>query len=124
MISTITPINKEEIESRVVRPMGELELYGAISYIYEVIKNFEETEFGECHLDWNDIDNDTFYSNKRLEMATDYTVKDSEGNYCVIDRVFMLEGNDNVLFGLVHSEDLNEDGTEYLDDTYYVRFDA
>lgn len=124
MVSKISTIDVNVVDVTRIREMGELELYGAVSYIYEVIKDFEEREHGECYTTWNDIDSATYYANKKLELTEDYMIQDDEGRYCVLDYVFMLEGNNNVLLGLAHLEDLDNEGEEYLDDTFYVRFDA
>ena len=104
---------KEEEDITNKREMGELELHGAMCYIYNLVKTFNEDHFGENFVTLDEVDSCTYYCNKTLEIAEGgYKIQDQDGNTLILDSVFMREGNYSDLWGYVYypeDEDKDED---------------
>lgn len=100
----------EEVEDR--RDMGELEIHGAMTYIYILAKEYQHEMHGETYVTLDEVDKCTFYCNQYLEVTEGgYNIL-IEGNPYVLDSVFMREGNRSDLWGYVSpfdEEDNNED---------------
>lgn len=78
-----------------IRDMSEIEIQGAILYLYELISETEELEFGESYTTINDVKNLTYYCNLNLQIQDYYYVK---GFY--IGSLFMVEHSYNTIFCL------------------------
>lgn len=85
----------KEYEELKIRDMSEIEIQGAILYLYELISETEELEFGESYTTINDVKNLTYYCSLNLQIQDCYYIK---GFY--ISSLFMVEHSDNTIFCL------------------------
>lgn len=90
----------KEYEELKIRDMSEIEIQGAILYLYELISETEELEFGESYTTINDVKNLTFYCNNNLQIQDCYYIK---GFY--ISSLFMVEHSDNTMFCLCSNDE-------------------
>lgn len=108
-------ITRIEIENFERRDMSELEIWGAMLMIREVVNGCQDI-YNTISIE--DVDNETFYTNYQLQINDGYICTDSEGNLIKLHCVFCREGNANILFGYA---------TDYLDeeeeDMFLVRID-
>lgn len=99
MNKTITRWNLNESED-IRREMGELELLGAVAVLYHLLDEYNKNEHGESYTKLDDVDSDTYYVNKRLEITGDgYVLRDDDGKLIFLDHVYMIEGNTSDLYG-------------------------
>ena len=105
----VTKMDNMSNEDIVRREMGELEIYGAMLYMYQLVSEFNKEAFGENHTTIDDIDNATYYANKTLEVAEGgFLINLDNGQPVILDSVFMIEGNRNDLWGYAYNEDDEE----------------
>lgn len=119
---TKVELTKEELKRR---EMSELEVYGAMLYIHQLTKEYEENNFGESYVSLEAVDSETYYSNRVLEVAMGgFLMSLDDGRTIVLTRVFCLENNHSDLFGEAHlllDEDENGELEEYDDYIFTVR---
>lgn len=88
-----------------IRDMSEVEIQGAILYLYKMIMEDEEEVNGEAYSTLNDIDNITYYCSRNLQIQGDYYIK---GFY--VSSIFMVEHSYETLFCLCSdSADFKQD---------------
>lgn len=95
----------EEItEVNDIREMGELEIAGAIAYVYCSIREYQMVNFGECWEDFNSVNNRAYYCGKRIQLNDNqgYVVDYKDGKELVIDHVFMRENSVDTLWGFAY----------------------
>jgi hypothetical protein len=95
----------EEItEVNDIREMGELEIAGAIAYVYCSIREYQMINFGECWEDFNSVNNRAYYCGKRIQLNDNqgYVVDYKDGKELVIDHVFMRENSVDTLWGFAY----------------------
>lgn len=95
----LVKINKEYEELK-IREMSEIEIQGAILYLYELVTETEESEFGEIYTTINDVKNVTYYSGKNLQIQDCYYLK---GFY--VGSLFMINDSYNTLFCICANND-------------------
>lgn len=100
----LVKISKEYKELK-IRDMSEIEIQGAILYLYELITETEEFEFGEIYTSIKDVKNVTYYCGNNLHVQDSYYVK---GFY--IGSLFMVENSYSTVFCLCSdSKDFEDD---------------
>ena len=95
----------EEItEVNDIREMGELEIAGAIAYVYCSIREYQMVNFGECWEDFNSVNNRAYYCGKRIQLNDNqgYVVDYKDNKELVIDHVFMRENSVDTLWGFAY----------------------
>lgn len=95
----------EEItEVNDIREMGELEIAGAIAYVYCSIREYQMINFGECWEDFNSVNNRAYYCGKRIQLNDNqgYVVDYKDNKELVIDHVFMRENSVDTLWGFAY----------------------
>ena len=87
-----------------IREMGELEIAGAIAYIYCSIREYQMINFGECWEDFNSVNNRAYYCGKRIQLNDNqgYVVDYKDNKELVIDHVFMRENSVDTLWGFAY----------------------
>lgn len=87
-----------------IREMGELEIAGAIAYVYCSIREYQMVNFGECWEDFNSVNNDAYYCGKRIQLNDNqgYVVDYKDDKELVIDHVFMRENSVDTLWGFAY----------------------
>ena len=105
----IVRIEKEDL---VQRDMSELEIWGAMLQIRDAVNICQDIDT----LSIEDVDNDTFYCNKQLEVVDGYLCTDSDGNLIRLHCVFCIK-NSEILFGYA------SDYTDEEEDLFLVRID-
>lgn len=87
-----------------IREMGELEIAGAIAYIYCSIREYQMVNFGECWEDFNSVNNRAYYCGKRIQLNDNqgYVVDYKDDKELVIDHVFMRENSVDTLWGFAY----------------------
>ena len=87
-----------------IREMGELEIAGAIAYIYCSIREYQMVNFGECWEDFNSVNNRAYYCGKRIQLNDNqgYVVDYKNDKELVIDHVFMRENSVDTLWGFAY----------------------
>ena len=87
-----------------IREMGELEIAGAIAYVYCSIREYQMINFGECWEDFNSVNNRAYYCGKRIQLNDNqgYVVDYKDGKELVIDHVFMRENSVDTLWGFAY----------------------
>lgn len=94
----------KEYEELDIRDMSEIEIQGAILYLYELIKETEDLELGESYVSIDDIKNITYYCGNNLQIQDSYYAK---GSY--ISSLFMIKNSYNTVFCLCsENEDFEE----------------
>lgn len=102
------------------REMSEIEIYGAMMYIHQLVNDFNEEVCGERCTTLNEVDEMTYYCNKSLEIVDGHLVNLDNGKPIVLDCVFCLENNYSDLFGYAHYDehytgyDVDEDEDMFL----------
>lgn len=111
MSKTVRKSSKTWKESREqARDMNELELHGAMMYLYQLAREFEET-LGEPYTTLDDIDGDTMYCGRFLQINSPLTVNSYEG-LINLHSVFMLPEANNMLYGeATYLDDEDEENT-------------
>ena len=126
-ISRITPI---ELNEEKIRPMGELEIQGAILYLQHVISHDSIGRYGATDITFDDVDESCYYDMQTnlVQVVEKYLIADAEGDYCYVDYMFMVENSSDVLLAKVIYNDYDSDEfCEEFDDGYksgIVRFDV
>ena len=87
-----------------IREMGELEIAGAIAYVYCSIREYQMINFGECWEDFNSVNNRAYYCDKRIQLNDNagYVVDYKNDKELVIDHVFMRENSVDTLWGFAY----------------------
>lgn len=87
-----------------IREMGELEIAGAIAYVYCSIREYQMVNFGECWEDFNSVNNRAYYCGKRIQLNDNqgYVVDYKDNKELVIDHVFMRENSVDTLWGFAY----------------------
>ena len=95
---------ENETEVNDIREMGELEIAGAIAYVYCSIREYQMVNFGECWEDFNSVNNRAYYCGKRIQLNDNqgYVVDYKYGKELVIDHVFMRENSVDTLWGFAY----------------------
>ena len=95
----------KEYKDLKIRDMSEIEIQGAILYLYELISETEEFEFGEIYTTINEVKNLTYYCGNNLQIQDCYYAKDF-----YISSLFMVENSYNTVFCLCSiNENFEED---------------
>ena len=94
-----------------IREMGELEIAGAIAYVYCSIREYQMVNFGECWEDFNSVNNRAYYCGKRIQLNDNqgYVVDYKDDKELVIDHVFMRENSYDTLWGFAYWYDFEKD---------------
>ena len=94
-----------------IREMGELEIAGAIAYVYCSIREYQMINFGECWEDFNSVNNRAYYCGKRIQLNDNqgYVVDYKNDKELVIDHVFMRENSVDTLWGFAYWYDPEKD---------------
>ena len=102
---------ENETEVNDIREMGELEIAGAIAYIYCSVREYQMLNFGESWEDFNSVNNRAYYCGKRLQLNDNegYVVDYKDDKELVIDHLFMREGSYDVLWGFAYWYDPETD---------------
>ena len=87
-----------------IREMGELEIAGAIAYVYCSIREYQMINFGECWENFNSVNNRAYYCGKRIQLNDNqgYVVDYKDDKELVIDHVFMRENSVDTLWGFAY----------------------
>lgn len=111
---------ENETEVNDIREMGELEIAGAIAYIYCSVREYQMINFGESWEDFNSVNNSSYYCGKRLYLNDNggYIVDSKDDKELVIDHVFMRENSYDTLWGFAFWYDPE---TEEESDMFLVR---
>lgn len=110
-----TKITAREWEDTLVpREMSILETYGAVMVVYQLLKDYEEEELGQCFTTVERVDSLTYYCDKSLNIQDGgFVVLDDNGNSIVLTSVFCVEGS-KVLFGEAHYYDDKEEENTFI----------
>lgn len=107
-------ITRIELDNVVQREMSELEIWGAMLMIRDAVNGGQV----DSNLSIEDVDHDTFYCNKQLEIVDGFLCTDSDlGNLIELHCVFCIEGSE-LLFGYACEYDNEEE-----QDLFLVRID-
>lgn len=98
---------------KLAKNMSEIELHGAMAYLYQLAKDFDEEVHGESHTTFEDIDGDTMYCGRFLQLNSPLVINSYEG-LLKLHSVFMLPEADNVLYGEVTYLDDEEDENTFV----------
>ena len=111
---------ENETEVNDIREMGELEIAGAIAYIYCSVREYQMLNFGESWEDFNSVNNRAYYCGKRIQLNDNegYVVDYKDDKELVIDHLFMRENSKDVLWGFAYWYDPE---TEEESDMFLVR---
>ena len=95
---------ENETEVNDIREMGELEIAGAIAYIYCSVREYQMLNFGESWEDFNSVNNRAYYCGKRVQLNDNegYVVDYKDNKELVIDHVFMRENSVDTLWGFAY----------------------
>lgn len=110
--------NEKEVND--IREMGEIEIAGALAYVYSLVKEFENLNFGECFLTFGEVNGSSYYCGKKLHLNDNqgYVIDAKDDKDLVIDHMFMREGSYDVLWGYAYWLDRE---TEEESDLFLVR---
>lgn len=102
---------ENETEVNDIREMGELEIAGAIAYVYTLVREYEMINFGECNNCFTSVDNNVYYCGKRLQLNNNegYVVSARDNRELVLDHVFMREHSYDTLWGFAYWYDFEQD---------------
>ena len=111
---------ENETEVNDIREMGELEIAGAIAYIYCSVREYQMLNFGESWEDFNSVNNRAYYCGKRLQLNDNegYVVDYKDNKELVIDHLFMRENSKDTLWGFAYWYDPE---TQEESDMFLVR---
>ena len=111
---------EDETEVNDIREMGELEIAGAVAYMYVSVKEYELSNFGESYLTFGDVNSASYYCDKRLQLNNNegYVVDYKDDKELIIDHVFMREKSFDTLWGFAYWYDPE---TEEESDMFLVR---
>lgn len=111
---------EDETEVNDIREMGELEIAGAVAYMYVSVKEYELSNFGESFLTFGDVNGASYYCDKRLHLNNNegYVVDYKDDKELIIDHVFMREKSFDTLWGFAYWYDPE---TEEESDMFLVR---
>lgn len=105
---------REWDETLVPREMSMLETYGAVMVVYQLLKDYEEEELGQCFTTVEMVDSLTYYCDKSLNIQDGgFVVLDDDGNSIVLTSVFCVEDS-RVLFGEAHYYDDEEEENPFI----------
>ena len=111
----------EEItEVNDLREMGELEIAGAVAYVYTSVREYQMLYHGECWEDFNDVNNSAYYCGMRLQLNDNqgYVVEYKNDKELVLDHVFMRNNSKDTLWGFAYWYDPE---TQEESDMFLVR---
>ena len=111
---------ENETEVNDIREMGELEIAGAIAYIYCSVREYQMLNFGESWEDFNSVNNRAYYCGKRIQLNDNqgYVVDYKDNKELVIDHLFMRENSKDTLWGFAYWYDPE---TQEESDMFLVR---
>ena len=111
---------ENETEVNDIREMGELEIAGAIAYIYCSVREYQMLNFGESWEDFNSVNNHAYYCGKRVHLNDNegYVVDYKNDKELVIDHLFMRENSKDTLWGFAYWYDPE---TQEESDMFLVR---
>ena len=103
-----------------IREMGELEIAGAITYVYVLVKEHQEEHFGECWEDFNSVNNRAYYCGNRVHLNDNegYVIDYKNEQELILDHLFMRNDSYDVLWGYAYWYDPE---TEEESDMFLVR---
>lgn len=100
------------------REMNELEIAGAVAYVYSSVREYEMLHFGECNTTFDSVNGDSYYCNKVLQLNDNegYVLDYKDDKELILDHVFMIEGSLDVLWGYAywHNPETDEEGDMFL----------
>lgn len=104
-----------------IREMSEMEIAGAITFVYDITSNFELTNYGETYNNFNQVYDYSFYCRQQLSLNNNYgyTIKQELDKQLILDSVFMREWTNNTLWGWAYWYDTETE--ESTDDMFLVR---
>ena len=111
---------ENETEVNDIREMGELEIAGAIAYIYCSVREYQMLNFGESWEDFNSVNNRAYYCGQRIHLNDNegYVVDYKDNKELVIDHLFMRENSKDTLWGFAYWYDPE---TQEESDMFLVR---
>ena len=96
-----------EEKNLTIREMSDLEMYGAVAVLTQLLQNWYEEMGCEHTVSFESVDRDTFYCGRMLYINDGYILNDDEGQI-KLTSVFCVENNKSDLFG--YAEFLDEEG--------------
>lgn len=104
-----------------IREMSEIEISGAITFVYDITTNFELTNYGETYNKFNQVYDYSFYCRNQLSLNNNYgyAVKQELDKQLILDSVFMREFSNNTLWGWAYWYDTETE--ESTNDMFLVR---
>lgn len=102
----------EEItEVNDIREMNELEIAGAVAYMYVAVKEFDELHHGETFITFDKVNGDSYYCGKKIQLNNNngYVVDFKDDQELVIDHIFMRENSKESLWGFAYWYDFEKD---------------
>lgn len=104
-----------------IREMSEMEIAGAITFVYDITSNFELSNYGESQLAFNQVYDYSFYCRQQLSLNNNYgyTIKQELDKQLILDSVFMREFTNNSLWGWAYWYDTETE--ESTNDMFLVR---
>lgn len=104
-----------------MKEMSEIELMGAISFVYSLAVNNQYDNFGEVYIDFNEVSNKSFYCREVLSLNDNYgyIIKQELDKQLILDSVFMRECTNDTLWGWAYWYDTETE--ESTDDMFLVR---
>lgn len=96
-----------------IREMSEMEIAGAITFVYDITSNFELTNYGETYIKFNQVYDYSYYCSKQLNLNNNYgyAIKQELDKQLILDSVFMRECNVNSLWGWAYWYDTETEET-------------
>lgn len=104
-----------------IREMSEMEIAGAITFVYNLTSSFELSNYGESCNNFTQVFDYSYYYNNALQLNNNYgyTVKQELNNQLILDSVFMRECANDTLWGWAYWYDTETE--ESTDDMFLVR---
>ena len=102
---------ENETEVNDIREMRELEIAGAVAYIYTSVREYQMLHFGECDTCFTSVNNKAYYCGQTLQLNDNsgYVVDIVDNRELVIDHVFMRENSYDTLWGFAYWYDFEQD---------------
>lgn len=119
---TVTKMDYMTTDEITRREMSEIEIYGAMLYLHQVVNDFNEEACGERCTSIQEIDTMTYYADKILEVAEGgLLVSLDNGKLAVITGVCCVENNYSDLFGYAHYDERDTAIDEDEEEVFLVR---
>lgn len=102
---------EDEFEVDDIREMGELEIAGAVAYIYTSVREFDMLHHGESYTSFTEVNNSAYYCEQKLQLNDNhgYVVDFKGDKELIIDHLFMREGQTDTLWGFAYWYDVEND---------------